>query len=206
MIEKIEDFFAKGCGRCARFDSPECSARRWAAGLEELRRICLGSGLEETVKWGHPCYVEAGRNVALIGALREDFRLSFFNAALLEDRAGVLLKPGPNTRHADTMRFTDAAEVIAMEPVIRAYLEEAAGHARAGRRPPREAGEIELPDELVGALDSDPELSEAFAGLTPGRQRSYVIALGSTQSPDTRNRRIAKFREKIIAGKGAMER
>ena len=44
------------------------------ADLQALRRIGLDLGLQETAKWGHPCYMHAGRNVALIGALRDDLR------------------------------------------------------------------------------------------------------------------------------------
>jgi uncharacterized protein YdeI (YjbR/CyaY-like superfamily) len=80
------------------------------------------------------------------------------------------------------------------------------GYADAGLKAPKAQAEIELPDELVEALDADPELSEAFASLTPGRQRSYVIGLNSTKSPETRRARIVKFRGKILAGKGANER
>jgi uncharacterized protein YdeI (YjbR/CyaY-like superfamily) len=42
--------------------------------------------------------------------------------------------------------------------------------------------------------------------LTPGRQRSYVIALSLAQKSATRVARIVAFRGKILAGKGAMER
>ncbi|MBK8012004.1 MAG: YdeI/OmpD-associated family protein [Deltaproteobacteria bacterium] len=56
------------------------------------------------------------------------------------------------------------------------------------------------------AFDFDPELAEAFNKLTPGRKKSYVINLNSAKKPETRVARIAKFREKILSGKGAMER
>ncbi len=79
-------------------------------------------------------------------------------------------------------------------------------HAEAGNRPPREENTLELPVELTDALDDDPELAEAFRSLTPGRQRSYVIALGSAKTSATRVARIAKFRDKIFSGKGANER
>lgn len=125
MITEIEDFFVNGCGRCPRFATPECSTRRWAAGLADLRRICREAGLIETVKWGHPCYMHAERNVAIIGAFQGDFRLSFFNAGLMKDPEGVLRKQGPNTRNPDAIRFTDNAEVASIEPVIRSYLAEA---------------------------------------------------------------------------------
>lgn len=206
MITEIEDFFTKGCGRCDRFDTPECSALRWSTGIAALRRICLELGLVETLKWGHPCYMHAGRNIALIGALREDLRLGFFNAALMTDPAGLLSKQGPNTQHPDVMRFFANGEVAAREASVRAYLQEAMGYAAAGLKPPKTAQEIELPDELTEALEADPELAQAFAALTPGRQRSYVIVLGALKKPESRVARIGKLRAHILAGKGAQER
>jgi uncharacterized protein YdeI (YjbR/CyaY-like superfamily) len=206
MITDIEDYFAKGCGRCARFATPDCATRHWAAGLADLRRICRDAGLTETVKWGHPCYRHAGRNIALIGAFRADLRLSLFNAALLSDPENLLEKSGPNTRHADVIRFTDTARIARLEPAIRACLAEAMGHAEAGTRPVRDRAEIELPDELIEALDADPDLAEAFHALTPGRQRSYAILLGSAKTSATRTARILKARDRILSGKGATER
>ena len=206
MITDVEDFFAKGCGRCARFDTPDCAALKWRAGLGDLRRICLDMGLVETVKWAHPCYMHAGRNIALLGALRADIRLSFFNPALLSDPEGVLERNGPNTRHPGMIRLQSSARVVEMEPVIRAYLAEAMRHAELGTRPPKAQDDLELPDELLSAIDADPELAEAFFDLTPGRRRSYVIALASAKKPETRVGRIERFRGRILAGKGAQER
>jgi uncharacterized protein YdeI (YjbR/CyaY-like superfamily) len=206
LITSIDDYFAKGCGRCERFATADCSTQQWKRGLADLRCICLDEGVSETVKWGHPCFVRDGRNIAIIGAFRGDFRLSFFNAALMKDPDGVLEKQGPNTRHPDMIRFTDADRVRELEPVIRSYLREAIGYADAGIKPPREQVELEVPVELSEALDFDPELAEAFHKLTPGRRKSYVINLNSAKKPETRVARIAKFRDKIIAGKGATER
>ncbi len=205
MITDIDDYFAKGCGRCDRFATIDCSTRLWGPGLKLLRRICVDAGLVESVKWGHPCYMHANRNVAIIGAFRTDFRLTFFNGALMRDPERVLEKQGPNTKHADMIRFTTNAQAAALEPVIRAYLAEAMAYAEAGLKPQKEKSEVILPDELQAALKADPELSAAFGNLTPGRQRSYLINLNSTKTPNTRIARIAKFRDKIIAGKGATE-
>lgn len=206
MIESIEDYFTRGCGRCPRFATPDCSTRRWIEGLEALRALCLGAGLAESVKWGHPCYTHAGRNIAILGAVRDSFRLGFFDAALLGDPAHVLERQGPNTRHPDTLRFTAAAQVLERAEIVRAYLDEAMGHAEAGRRAPRPTDRPELPEELVDALDADATLAEAFHRLTPGRQRSYVIQLASAKTTATRVARILHFRERILAGKGALER
>jgi uncharacterized protein YdeI (YjbR/CyaY-like superfamily) len=206
MIEDIEEYFAKGCGRCARFGTLDCSTRRWARGLRTLRQVCLGAGLEERVKWAHPCYGHAGRNVAIVGAFRGDFRLSFFDAALMTDPERVLERQGPNTRHPDMIRFASNDQVAAMETTIRAYLEEAMGYAARGLRPLKDDREPDLPDELAEALDADPALAEAFHALTSGRRRSHVVSLRSAARAETRVRRIAALRPKILAGKGATER
>ena len=206
MITEIEDFFARGCGRCDRFATPDCSARLWGEGLNALRAIARDMGLSEHVKWGHPCYMHAGRNIAILGAFRGDFRLSFFDAALLADPEGLLSRQGPNTRHPDCLRFADAGQVPAQEAAIRGFLAQAMGFAAAGIRPQKEDRHPDWPEELVSALDADPALAEAFHRLTPGRQRSYVHALSTTMVAATRMARIEKYRGHILAGKGALER
>ena len=206
MITDIEDYFTKGCGRCDRFATPDCSTRRWIDGLNDLRRICLDMGLSENVKWAHPVYMHAERNIAIMGAFRKDFRFTFMNGQLLKDPEGILKPAGPNSAVSNVLYFTDTADVAIKAPIIRACLAELMDYAERGVKPPKVEREIELPEELIEALDDDPELAEAFEALTPGRQRSYVINLNGAKQPETRRNRIEKFRDKIIDGKGAMER
>lgn len=206
MITDVADFFEDGCGRCERFASPDCSARLWQAGLAQLREICLEAGLEETAKWGHPCYMHAGRNIAILGAFRGDFRITFFNPALLRDADGVMTCQGSNTRHPDMISFSDDEQVHALRRVILTYLQEAMGYAEAGIKPPKEERSLDMPEELIAALEADPELDEAFSRLTPGRQKSYLFNLSTAKKAETRIARIEKFRSHILAGKGAQER
>lgn len=206
MITDIEDYFAKGCGRCTRFDTQSCSTKAWSYGLAKLRHVCLATDLKETVKWGHPCYMHANRNIVIIGAFQDNFRLSFFNAALMKDPEGVLERQGPNTQHPDMIRFTANDGPEKMEEVILAYLDEAKRYAEVGKKAPKDDSALDLPDELVEALDADPELSEAFHALTRGRQKSYVINLNGAKRSETRASRIERFRDRIIEGKGATER
>lgn len=134
MITDLEDFFSLGCGRCARFATPDCSTRLWIDGLNHLREICRSLGLSETLKWAHPCYMHAGRNIALFGAFRSDFRISFMNPGLLSDDHGVLEHPGPNSPTPSVLRFTAVDQVGQAAPVIRAFLQQLMDHAVAERR------------------------------------------------------------------------
>lgn len=206
MITDISDYFAKGCGRCARFDTADCSTKIWAEGLNALRGLCLDSGLSEHVKWGHPCYMHADRNIAIISAFRSHFRLTFFNAALMKDPAGLLTPGGPNTATAGVMRFDDPRQINQHAITIAAYLKEAMAYASAGIKPPKTTTTRDIPDELTDALDADPELAEAFDALTPGRKNGYYFHIGDAKQSKTRSARIEKLRPRIIAGKGFNER
>ena len=206
MITQPEDYFAQGCGRCSRFATPACSSQTWASGLQALRHLCLGVGLVETAKWGHPCYTHHGRNIAILGALRGEFRLTFFNASLLQDTHQLLQHKGANSAHADTLSFTDASQVKAVASSLKAYLKEAMALAEKGIKPVKVKRDLQLPNELKQALSADAELSAAFFKLTPGRQRSYVIFLSSAKKAETRVARIVACRERIMMGKGALER
>ena len=124
----------------------------------------------------------------------------------MKDPEGVLERQGQFAQNADVMRFTNAEDVTARAQIISSYLHEAMGYAMAGKRAAKVERELEVPDELIEVLAVDPELSEAYDALTPGRQRSYLFNLLSTKSPATRLRRIEKFRPKILASKGATER
>ena len=66
--------------------------------------------------------------------------------------------------------------------------------------------QIELVDELENRLDADPELAEAFAALTPGRQREYNFHIAGAKQAETRERRIDRCVPKILAGKGFRDR
>jgi uncharacterized protein YdeI (YjbR/CyaY-like superfamily) len=205
MITDIEDFFTLGCGRCDRFATPDCSTRLWIKGLNDLRAICRATGMTEVVKWAHPVYMHADRNVCIFGAFRDGFRLTFMNAALMKDPAGILQRQGPNTLTPDMINFTHVDQVTERADIIRAYLAEAMGYAERGLKPPKVERELDLPDEMIEVMDADPELAEAFHRLTPGRQRSYMFHLNSAKTSATRFNRIDKFRPKIMAGKGADE-
>lgn len=205
MITDPAEYFTKGCGRCTRFDTPECSALLWSPVLAALRALCLGAGLTEDIRWGIPAYRHAGRNLALIGAFRDNAILTFPDAALLDDPGGLLKPAGPTSQGNSTIRFTALDQVAALAGPIRALLAAARQAAAEGRVPPRLPTIVDLPEDLSAALASDPALDAAFAALTPGRQRSYIVALSTARTQATRDRRIAAFRPRILAGKGATE-
>lgn len=54
MITNIEDYFTKGCGRCDRLATVDCSAQRWADGLRALRQLSWLMPWTQTQSWPRP--------------------------------------------------------------------------------------------------------------------------------------------------------
>ncbi len=56
---------------------------------------------------------------------------------------------------------------------------------------------IDIPDELLVALDLDPEASARFETFTPGRQRSMAHYVSSAKRPETREKRALDLATKL---------
>jgi len=150
------------------------SPGRWHDETEKLRTLLRGCGLEEATKWGKPCFMHDGRNVAIIQGFKGHCALMFFKGALLRDAAGLLRRQGANSQAARRLEFTGVEQIDAA--VVRAYVEEAIAVEAAGLVVPMPAkDELDLPEELARMMDEVPGLGAAFRALTPGRRRSYVL-------------------------------
>lgn len=179
--------------------------RRWSDAARAFRAILLDCGLEETIKWGKPTYVSEDGNICILQNFSDFLALLFFKGALLDDPEGILKSQGENTRSALRVEAVSAAEVRAMDGAIRALVAQAKDVAARGLVLDKAAPEP-FCDELVDALDADPELREAFEGLTPGRQRGYNLHFSGAKKSETRAARIDKHRPRILAGKGMHDR
>lgn len=177
-------------------------AQPWREETRQLRRIVLGCGLTEELKWGKPCYMFQKRNVVIIQGFKEYCALMFCQGALLSDPKGILKKPGENTQAARQIRFTHAREIAGMEPILKAYIHEAIAAEKAGLKVNFKKDPEPIPEELQNSLDEIPALKTAFDTLTPGRQRAYVLYFSAAKQSKTRAARVEKCRRQILKGKG----
>ena len=180
-------------------------SEQWPDEVAALREVLLGCRLEETIKWGKPCYMRDGSNIALIQEFKDHLALMFFKGALLDDPDGVLEDVGPNSRAARRMHFTSVAEVERRAKTVEAYVERAIEVEQSGAEV-GPAPEPELADELQEALGRDPELRKAWDDLTPGRRRAYNLHIAGAKRSETRASRVEKHIPKILAGKGPNDR
>ena len=60
--------------------------------------------LEETMKWGQPCYVHDGANVCYIAPIADRVNVGFFRGADLDDPDHLLEGTGKSLRHVKVWR------------------------------------------------------------------------------------------------------
>jgi uncharacterized protein YdeI (YjbR/CyaY-like superfamily) len=176
---------------------------RWRPEFVTLRKVLLGSGLEEELKWGQPCYELDGKNVALIHGFKEYCAILFMKGALMKDPKKILVQQTKNVQAARQIRFQSLEEVTKLEKTVKAYVREAIEIERAGLKVPlKKAEDVERPEELESELAVNARLRAAFARLTPGRQRGYILHFAQPKLSKTRVGRVKKHIPRILAGLG----
>ncbi len=189
MNPKVDEFLRK--------------AEKWREEFEKLRIIALDCGLSEELKWGVPCYTLGKSNIVLMHGFKEYCALLFFKGALLKDVHGVLVRQTENVQAGRQIRFVNVREIIALEAVIKAYVDEAIEAEKAGLKVGlKNTAEFFMPEELQSKLAETPTLKTAFDALTPGRQRAYLLYFSTPKQSRTRTSRIEKCTAQILAGKG----
>lgn len=178
-------------------------AVKWQEELERLRMIVLSCGLTEELKWGVPCYTFQNGNIVLIHAFKDYCALLFMKGALLQDANGMLIQQTANVQAARQIRFTTVQETAEMEATLKAYIYEAIEVEKAGLNVDlKKTVEFVIPEEFEHKLAENPALKTAFAALTPGRQRAYILHFSQPKQSKTRASRVEKYTPRILAGKG----
>lgn len=177
----------------------------WPDEVARLREVLLATGLNEDLKWGKPCYAHDGRNIAIVQEFKPHLALMFFKGALMADPAAVLEEQGENSRAAMRMTFTSLEDVDRMASTIREYVAEAVAIEESGAKLPPPPPLV-LADVLAARIDADPQFKAAFEGLSRGRQREYNLHFAEAKKPETRQARLDRYAERILAGRPMRER
>ena len=177
--------------------------KRWSAEYAALRQLCLASGLNEELKWGHACYDLNGSNVVLIHGFKNYCALLFMKGALLKDPKGILIQQTKNVQAARQLRFASLAEINKQKAAVKAYIAEAIAVERSGAKVEmKSAAQFDVPQEFQKRLADDPKLAEAFCALTPGRQKGYLLHFVGAKQSATRTARVDKHAPRILKGLG----
>lgn len=203
MNKLVDHYLAQGCGRCKLYETPACKVHAWQKELVLLRSIVNQCGLNEEVKWSHPCYTFNGKNIIMLFAFKEYCGLTFFKGSLLQDSASILVQQTENIQAGRQLRITAIDQIIEHQNTIKEYIFEAIEIEKAGLKvAPKKTDDFPIPDELKLEFDKSLEFKKAFEALTPGRQRGYLLHFAQAKQSATRTSRIEKYRQTIMIGRG----
>jgi uncharacterized protein YdeI (YjbR/CyaY-like superfamily) len=187
----------------AKIDIFLSKAKKWHDEFEKLRMIILDCGLTEDLKWGKPCYMLNKSNIVLIHGFKDYCALLFFKGALLNDPERILIQQTENVQAARQIRFTNVREIVKMETILKAYIQEAIKIEKAGLKVElKKTTDFKIPDEFHKKLDKNRALKTSFNALTPGRQRAYLYYFSQPKQSKTREKRVEKYMPQILNGKG----
>lgn len=179
---------------------------QWKEELSLLKSIIDKAGLDVAIKWGIEVYTINGRNVVACHGFKNHFALWFYNGVFLEDREKKLVTAERgNTKALRQWRFTSKEEID--EKLILAYIWEAVKNEQEGRIwKPEPSGELVIPELLAKAFASNEGLQDAFAQLTPYKQKEYAEHIGSAKRVETALTRLEKAIPQIRKGKGLYDK
>lgn len=178
------------------------SNAQWHDELVKLRKILNATELEETVKWGAPCYTYDGKNLVGLGAFKSFFTLWFFQGAVLKDKKKVLVNAQEGkTKALRQWRFESADEIDAK--LIKAYVKETIETQRRGVEiKPDRSKPVTVPPELKKALQKNKKAGASFEEMTKGKQREYADYIADAKRDETKQKRIDKIIPMIVDGDG----
>ncbi|MEP4533017.1 MAG: YdeI/OmpD-associated family protein [Cyclobacteriaceae bacterium] len=176
---------------------------RWEPALRLIREIILKTELQETIKWGAPCYTLNGKHVVGMVGFKEHMAIWFHQGVFLKDPEGKLINAQEGvTKALRQWRFTDFDEIRQNTEIIHAYLLEAIENQKQGKEIKPEKKELTVPAELQEVLDKDAGLSDSFEAFSKSKKREFADYIAEAKRAETKQSRLKKIIPMIANGIG----
>jgi len=162
--------------------------------LEKVRAMVHegAPGAEETLKWGHPAFVQDGILCGM-AAFKQHCVVHFWKGALI---------------YGKTNPFPDRIVSVSDLPAKKAFLgyvnraiELNATGARLPRAPAKPKKPIPMPGDFEAAIGRNARARATYEGFSPSHRREYLEWITEAKQKETRARRIAQAVEWMAEGK-----
>jgi uncharacterized protein YdeI (YjbR/CyaY-like superfamily) len=158
--------------------------------------------IEETWKWSFPNFDYKGI-VCNMAAFKQHCSFGFWKASLMADSHKIL------TNRSEAMGQLGQIKSLADLPpddVLIAYIKEAVELNEKGVKLPARANsgekkDLQIPDYLISALESNEKASETFESFSYSNKKEYVEWLTEAKTQETRTKRLAAAIEQMAEGK-----
>lgn len=154
----------------------------------------------ETWKWSFPNFEYKGI-VCNMAAFKRHCTFGFWKASLMKDADKLLA--GGSEAMGQLGQIKSLADLPPDETLI-AYIKEAVELNEKGvKLPPRAPAkkELEIPENLIVALEANPRAAEAFENFSYSNKKEYVEWLTEAKTEETRTKRLASAIEWMNDGR-----
>lgn len=173
----------------------------WEKELTELRALMNSTEMEETVKWGGPCYTVNGKNVAGLAAFKNHLAVWFHQGVFLSDPKKRLINAQEGTtKGLRQWRYSKGDKLE--KRLLKQYVLEAIQNEKNGKKISPAKKKTVIPPELKKALGSNKKAKSKFDAMAPGKQREYCEHIASAKQEATKQRRLEKVMPMIEKGIG----
>ena len=187
MDEKLERYF---------FEKTKPEFQQLAIVLHELI-LDAHPDIKVSSKWQMPAYDYKGSMIE-VGAFKEKVTVFFRRGAEMKDPIDWFV----GQEESKTIRSIQIKSKDEIPEELPLYIENAvkvndAGKAKVKKAAPKPLPEI--PQELLQLLKDHPEANEFFQSLNKTHKREYIVWITSAKREETKNARLAKTKEKLLA-------
>lgn len=158
--------------------------------------------VKEDWKWG--ANFNLNGMVCGVGAFKHHVKLVFFKGSLMEDKYSFFADGDEDNQGNRSINFTEHS-AIDDEKIIE-YLKEAAALNKQGVTLEKRTVAVDMPEELVRALNKHAGLKMYFEKLAPSHRREYVNYIDDAVQADTKERRVKKVIEMITENRKMKEK
>jgi uncharacterized protein YdeI (YjbR/CyaY-like superfamily) len=161
--------------------------------------------VEETIKWGMPSFVHAGRILAGMAAFKRHASFGYWQHALVVGEGGEE-EERPREGMGSYGRLSSVADLPPRRTLL-AHIRKAAKLAGEGVKSPaaRKATTpkppLKAPADLLAALKANPDAKAAFDAFAPSHKRDYIEWITEAKREETRAKRLAQAVEWMAEGK-----
>ena len=154
---------------------------------------------EETIKWGMPFFVYAGRPLANMAAFKAHCAFGFWNRDAIAQTGKDHDAMGQFGRIESVKDLPSKAALAKMVKAQVALIDAGESMQRKPKQEPKPAPEA--PTDLVAALKKNAAARKTFDSFPPSAQREYVEWIAEAKRDETRARRLAQSLEWLAQGK-----
>jgi len=157
--------------------------------------------VKEDWKWG-PNFNVSGM-VCGVWGFKNHVKINFYKGSLMSDKH-KLFTDADNDKGNRSIDFTEQDKID--DAKIIEYLKEAAALNKQGLTVEKKSITVNIPEDLLRALNKHSGLKMYFDKMAPSHKREYSEYVADAKQDDTRERRIKKVIEMIVENRKMKEK